>query len=57
MNTDFSDNYAQGYYLRPLASSMDCSHFASHLDHKLTQKPNNFHHTPDPPTQEKQIIT
>lgn len=52
MNADFFYNYAQVYYLRPLASSMDRSHFAWHLDHRITQKPSNFHHTPDPPTQE-----
>lgn len=43
-------NSAQVYYLRPLASSMDCSLFGWHLDHRITQKPSNFHHTPDPPT-------
>lgn len=53
MDAEFSGNFAQVYYLRPLASSMDRSHFASHLDHKIAQKPSNFHHTPDPPTLKK----
>lgn len=30
MNADFSGNYTQVYYLRPLASSVDRSHFALH---------------------------
>lgn len=42
MNADFSGNSAQVYYLRPLASSMDCTHFALHLDFRIAQKPCNF---------------